>query len=114
MTGLPEGQTGALWMTRDVETGMLDVMARIGESLSSMPMFGPGGAGPSPDLARYRELIKAGGIPQGQVVRIVSTDKGQTTIMTVVNIDTSALAADTFSAPAGYSRMEMPMMPGRN
>lgn len=112
MTGLPDGQTGALWMTRDLETGMLEMMARVGESLQTMPMFAAGG-GPGPELTRYRELAAAGGIPQGQVVRIVATDKGQTTTMTLVGVEPGPLPAGTFAAPAGYSKMEMPMMPGR-
>jgi hypothetical protein len=112
MTGLAEGQTGALWMTEDLEIGMLDVMARVGDSLQSMPMFG-NGTGPGQELARYRQLVAAAGLPEGQVVRIVGSDKGRTTTMTLVDVEPGPLPADTFAAPAGYSKMEMPAIPGR-
>ena len=112
MTGLPECQAGALWMTRDVGTGMLELLARVGGSLNAMPMF-VGGAGPGQEMTRYRDLTAASGMPQGQVVRIVSSDKGQTTAMTLVSVEPGPLPTGIFSAPASYTKMQMPTMPGR-
>jgi hypothetical protein len=33
--------------------------------------------------------------------------------MTLVDVEPGPLPADTFAAPAGYSKMEMPAIPGR-
>jgi len=101
-------------MTKDVQTGMFELFARLGEAMSAlqMPMMG-GGAAPGQELTRYRELAAASGIPSGQVVRIVSTENGRASTITLVGVKPGPLPAETFAAPAGYQKMEMPVIPGQ-
>lgn len=112
VTGLPQGQTGALWMTPDVETGMFELFARLGEAMSALQMPMLGGASPGQELTRYRALATASGIPSGHVVRIVSTENGRASTITLMSVKPGPLPAETFAAPAGYQKMEMPAIPG--
>jgi hypothetical protein len=112
VTGLPQGQTGSLWMTTDVETGMFELFARLGEAMSALQMPMLGAASPGQELTRYRELATASGIPSGHVVRIVSTENGRASTITLMSVKPGPLPAETFAAPAGYQKMEMPAIPG--
>ena len=111
MTGLPDGQTGALWLTTDLDTGMFEVMARLGDVLDAMQMPMMGGGGGQAQFQKYRDLAAAQGMPRGQVVRIVSSDGRETSTMTMVGVEAGPFPASTFEPPSGYERMQMPSMP---
>ena len=107
MTGLPRDQTGELWLTNDTETGMFELMARLGDVLQ-LPMMG---GGSQSQLQKYRNMAAAQGLPGGRVVRIVSHDGDNTTTITLMGIEPGPFPADTFQPPSGYQQMQMPQMP---
>ena len=109
MTGLPRDQTGELWLTNDTETGMFELMARLGDVLDALqlPMMS---GGSHPQLQKYRNMAAAQGLLGGRVVRIVSHDGDDTTTITLMGIEPGPFPADTFQPPSGYQQMQMPMM----
>lgn len=106
MTG-PEGKTGSLWMTEDTDIGLFEGFARLGETFESMGM--PGRRNPMQRLREYTFYARAQGLPEGRVIRVVDGESG--TVITVGDVDKGPFAADTWSAPAGYTKQQMPMMP---
>ena len=44
--------------------------------------------------------------------RIVSTEGGQSTQITLMSLEPGPLPEHTFDAPAGYNQMQMPSIPG--
>ena len=107
-----DGQEGALWLTTETEIGLFELSARAAEATSMLrnPMIGGGGGGPQ-QFRRLRKLAEAQGLPDGRVVRIVSTDDGGG-VITLASVETGPLPGDTFEAPAEYEKMQMPAIPG--
>jgi len=108
-----DGQEGALWLTTEAEIGLFEISARAAEAASMLrnPMIGGGGGGPQ-QFRRLRMLAEAQGLPDGRVVRIVSTDDNGGGVITLANVETGPLPGDTFEAPAEYELMQMPWIPG--
>lgn len=106
MTG-PDGKSGALWMTNDTDTGLFEAFARLGETFQSMGM--PGMRNPMQRLRDYAFYARAQGLPEGRVIRVVDGETG--TVITVNGVEMGPFAADTWGAPAGYAKQQMPMMP---
>ncbi len=109
MTG-PEGQEGALWLSNDVDTGLLEVSSRVAEATSvlSMPMTGAEVFGPQ-RFAEYRAIAAAKGLHDGRVVRI-NTYGNDDTKITLMSVETGPLPPDTFQAPVGYEHIQMPSL----
>jgi len=107
-----DGQEGALWLTTETEIGLFELSARAAKSASMFrnPMTGGGGGGPQ-QFQRLRRLAEAQGLPDGRVVRIVSTDNGGG-VITLASVETGPLPGDTFEAPAEYELTQMPVIPG--
>lgn len=112
MTG-SDGQEGALWLTSDAEIGLFELFARAAEAASMMrnPMLGGGGGGPQ-QFRRLRALAEAQGLPDGRVVRIVSTDENGGGTITLANVEVGPLPGDTWVPPAEYEPRQMPAFPG--
>ena len=114
MSGMESGQTGMLWMTNDLEIGLFELTSTVAEATGalSMPMAGGGGLPNASDLARYQAIARAGGMPDGVVVRALMTGDGKTTTMTLLSVVPGPPPAGTFDPPSDYERMQMPSIPG--
>ena len=108
ITGMPQGQDGTFWVAPELDSGLFELFARMGDALEAlqMPMLGGGMGGPQQQLMRYREMSNASGLPDGGVVRL----NADVTI-TLQSRDEGPFADDPFVAPAGYEKMEMPTIP---
>lgn len=113
--GLREGKTAAIWLTDDLDVGLMEVFAKTVEFMDSMKlpamMAGQGGGVDNP-VQRFRALAQSSGLPDGRAVRVVNTDDGETSVMTLRSIGTGPFSFDPFGAPGDdYEEMRMPMMP---
>jgi hypothetical protein len=108
MTGLEAGQDATIWIASDLDSGLFEVFARMGDALEAMqmPMLGGGAGGPQEELMRYRQMTDAAGLPSGGVVRL----NADVTI-TLQSLDAGPFADDPFAPPAGYEKMQMPNIP---
>jgi len=107
MTG-PEGEKGALWMTEDIDVGLFESMSRMAERMSQ----GLGVPGMQNPMGRLRDTMayaKAQGLPEGRVVRVVNETENVT--ITLGEVTHGPFGAETWAAPAGYTKQQMPMMP---
>ena len=113
MTGLESGQEGTLWVAAELDSGLFELFARMGDALEAMrmPMLGGGGAGPQQQLMRYRQMSDATGLPDGGVVRLDANDQNGATTITLQSLDDGPFADDPFAPPAGYEKMQMPNIP---
>ena len=113
ITGMEEGQTATMWIASDLDSGLFELFARIGDALEAMqmPMLGGGMGGPQQQLLRFRQMREAANLPDGGVVRLVVDDAAGETTITLQALDQSAFADDPFAAPASYQKMEMPNIP---
>ena len=107
-----DGQEGTLWLSADAEIGLFELSLRAAEAASMLQNPMTGGGGGSQQFLQYRALAEAQGLPDGRVVRIVSSaDDGGGTI-TLMSVETGPLPTGTFEPPAGYEQMQMPSIPG--
>ena len=111
VTGLPQDQQGSLWLTNEIETGLFEVFARLGEVIEAMPSPMGMGGGNTPQEQMITDLAKATGVPDGKAVRFVSTENGSTATVTLVDLQPGPFPDDTFGAPAGYEKMQMLSLP---
>ena len=107
ISGLEPGQEGTIWVSSEVDSGLFELFARLGDALEvmQMPMLG-GGNGPQQQLMRYRQMKDAAGLPDGGVVRL----NAEVTI-TLQSLEQGPFADNPFAPPAGYEKMEMPNIP---
>jgi hypothetical protein len=108
MTGLEPGQEGTIWVAAELDSGLFELFARMGDALGAMqmPMLGGGASGPQGQLTRYLTMKDAAGLPDGGVVRI----NADATI-TLQSLEQGPFAEDPFAPPAGYEKMQMPNIP---
>ena len=106
-----DGNVGSLWLTTDSDIGLFEVMLRVADAASVMssPM---GGVGMSMSFLQFQTVAQAQGLPEGQVVRIVSDDGDGTTTITLADVQSGPLPGGTFEPPDGYTQMQMPSIPG--
>ena len=107
-----DGQEGALWLTTDAEIGLFELSLRAAEAASMLQNPMAGGGGGSQQFLQYRSLAEAQGLPEGRVVRIVSSEDNGGATITLISVETGPLPVDTFEPPAGYEQMQMPAIPG--
>ena len=108
VTGLGQGQDGVIWVAPDLDSGLFELFARMGDALQAiqMPMLGGGANGPQQQLMRYRQMKDASGLPDGGVVRL----NADVTI-TLLSLEQGPFAGDPFAPPTGYEKMQMPNIP---
>ena len=113
MTGLESGQEGTFWVASELDSGLFELFARMGDALAAMqmPMLGGGAGGPQQQLMRYRQMSNATGLPDGGVVRLDANDQNGATTITLQSLDEGPFADDPFAPPAGYEKMQMPAIP---
>ena len=113
ITGMEEGQTATMWITSDLDSGLFELFARMGNALEAMqiPMLGGGMGGPQQQLLRFRQMREATNLPDGSVVRLVVDDTAGATTITLQALDQTAFADNPFAAPAGYQKMVVPNIP---
>lgn len=113
MTGLESGQEGTLWVASELDSGLFELFARMGDALEAMqmPMLGGGAGGPQQQLMRYQQMSNATGLPDGGVVRLDANDQNGATTITLQSLDEGPFADDPFAPPAGYEKMQMPNFP---
>ena len=113
MTGLESGQEGTLWVASELDSGLFELFARMGDALEAMqmPMLGGGADGPQQQLMRYQQMSNATGLPDGGVVRLDANDQNGATTITLQSLDEGPFADDPFAPPAGYEKMQMPAIP---
>ena len=113
MTGLEAGQEGTLWVASELDSGLFELFASMGDALEAMqmPMLGGGAGGPQQQLMRYQQLGNAAGLPDGGVVRLDAKDQNGATTITLQSHDASPFSDDPFAPPAGYEKMQMPNIP---
>lgn len=109
MTG-PEGQQASLWLSTSSEVGLFEVWSRLAEHLSKVagPMMGggPGGRNPAAGMAKYMQLARAQGLPDGRVLRMDSADG----VSMVIDSWEHGPFGNWKEAPANYREQKMPMM----
>ncbi|MBQ00163.1 MAG: hypothetical protein CL477_20200 [Acidobacteria bacterium] len=108
ITGMEAGQEATIWVAAELDSGLFELFARMGDALQAMqmPMFGGGASGPQQQLMRYRQMKDAAGLPAGGVVRL----NADATI-TLQALEEGPFADDPFTPPAGYEKMQMPNIP---
>ena len=113
ITGLGPGQEGTMWVVPDLDSGLFELFARMGDALSAiqMPMLGGGLGGPQQQLMRYQQMIGAADLPDGGVVRLNASDQNGPTTITLQSLAEGPFAEDPFAPPAGYEKMQMPSIP---
>ncbi len=113
MTGLEPGHEGTLWVASELDSGLFELFARMGDALEAMqmPMLGGGAGGPQQQLMRYQQMSNATGLPDGGVVRLDANDQNGATTITLQSLDEGPFADDPFAPPAGYEKMQMPTIP---
>ena len=114
MTGLESGQEGTVWVASELDTGLFELFARVGDALGAMqmPMLGGGGSGgPQQQLMRYTQMSTAAGLPDGGVVRLNANDQNGPTAITLQSLEEGPFGDDPFVPPAGYEQMQMPNIP---
>ena len=113
MTGLESGQEGTLWVASELDSGLFELFAGMGDALEAMqmPMLGGGAGGPHQQLIRYQQMSNATGLPDGGVVRLDANDQNSATTITLQSLDEGPFADDPFAPPAGYEKMQMPNIP---
>lgn len=112
MSGPDVDGDAMLWMTQDIEIGMFEVFAQMGDAMANMnmPMMNRGGDNPADTLQNYMSMARAQGLPEGRVIRVVNSAEGTTTTITLQSTETGPFDASKFAAPAGYTKQQMPMM----
>ena len=105
-----DGSVGSLWLTADTEIGLFEVMLGVADAASVMSS--PMGGGMSLNFLQFQTIAQAQGLPDGQVVRIVSGDTDDTTTITLTDVQSGPLPSGTFEPPDGYTQMQMPSIPG--
>ena len=105
VTGMPQGQDGTVWVAAELDIGLFELFARMGDALEAMqmPMLGGGGGGPQRQLMRYLEMKDAAGLPDGGVVRL----NADVTI-TLRAIEQGPFGGNPYAGPAGYEKTQMP------
>jgi len=113
MTGLESGQEGTLWVASELDSGLFELFARMGDALAAMqmPMLGGGAGGPQQQLMRYQQMIGAADLPDGGVVRLNASDQNGPTTITLQSLVEGPFADDPFAPAAGYEKMQMPNIP---
>jgi hypothetical protein len=111
VTGM-DGAESTIWISGDVDTGLFELFAEMGDALQAMqgPMFG-GTGGPQQQMTRYREMRNAAGLPDGGVVRMNVDNAGGETVITLRALEQGTFG-DALSAPDGYQGMQMPNIIG--
>lgn len=103
-----------MWMSQDVDADFQTMAETLVESMSSMmdnPMMqmGGGGGGISDAFAQVRAQMNATEMPDGFPVQIISNAGGTQTTNTLRSIDqNAAFGPETWEAPAGYTKVDMP------
>ena len=113
MTGLKSGQDATLWVASELDSGLFELFASMGDALEAMqmPMLGGGAGGPQQQVLRYQQMSTAAGLPEGGVVRLDADDPNGATTITLQSLDEGPFADDPFAPPAGYEKMQMPNIP---
>jgi len=113
MTGMEAGQDGTFWIASELDTGLFELFARMGDALEAMqmPMLGGGLGGAQSQLTRYTEMKNVAGLPDGGVVRVNANDPNGATTITLQSIDVGPFGDNPFAPPAGYEKMQMPSFP---
>ena len=106
------GNRGTLWLTKDVDVGLLELLSRAldGASLLSSPLAS--GVGSAMNFQQFQALSEAQGLPEGHIVRVTSEAENGTTTVTMTNIETEPLPTELFNPPADYTQSDMPAIPG--
>jgi hypothetical protein len=114
MIGTGPGLESTIWVASDLDVGLFELFARMGDGLEAMqmPMMGGNRGGAESQLMRYTQMKNAAGLPDGGIVRVNSNDANGATTITLQSIDEGPLGDDPFSPPAGYEKMQMPNFPG--
>jgi hypothetical protein len=113
MTGTEPGQNGTFWIAPDLDVGLFELFARMGDALEAMqmPMMGGGAGGAQSQVLRYTQMKNAAGLPEGGVVRLNMNDASGVSTITLASLDEGPFGEDPFAAPAGYEQMQMPNFP---
>ncbi len=105
-----QGREGSLWMTDDIQIGLMEAMLQVSTVMIDNPMMnmgrmgGRGGSNPMSNIRSQLALARAQGLPEGKVIRIVDPAGG--TVMTLAGVGAPAAGWD--KVPAGYERQQMP------
>lgn len=92
-----------IWLTEDIDLDYFEVMRGIAENMSSAQPLVGGAAGVFGGLGDVD-------FPAGYPVRVVTVNDGETTTITLKKFEQRSFDAETFEAPAGYQKIEMPGM----
>ncbi|MEE2636717.1 MAG: hypothetical protein VYE68_05720 [Acidobacteriota bacterium] len=98
VTGMNDGQEATMWISSDLEVGLLELLARIGSAFESMPI-----GGNVSQMAQFREIQDAAGLPDGGVVQLSTTGSSGNVDLTLQDI-----AQGSFSLDEPSSCQQMP------
>lgn len=107
----PDGEQGSIWMTTETDTGLFEVFAAMAGAMNKMQMPGMmgGGGNPTDALQEYTFLARAQGLPEGRVIRLATAEAGGQ-VVTLMGVEHGPFGPETWVAPAGYTKQQMPMM----
>ena len=98
VTGMDDGQEATVWISSDLDVGLLELLVRMGDAFESMPM-----GGNASQLAQFREIREAADLPEGGVVQLTTNTAAGSAELTLLEI-----APGSFSLDAPSNCQQMP------
>jgi len=97
VTGMDDGQEATVWISSDLDVGLLELLTRMGDAFESMPI----GRNVS-QLAQFREIRETAILPEGGVVQLTTNSAAGSTELTLQEI---ALGSFSLDEPSNCQQM---------
>lgn len=115
MRGTIDGQAQdsevAVWMSEEPSVGISEIFLTLTEAVEALGITTSGNTLEQQQFRRFSALAKTPALPQGQVVRVHTTNNRRQTVLTLRTLDPSPLPAETFDVPNGYETMGLLGLP---
>ena len=115
MRGTIDGQARdsevAVWMSEEPSVGISEIFLTLTEAVEALGITTSGNTLEQQQFRRFSALAKTPALPQGQVVRVRTTNNRRQTVLTLRTLDPSPLPAETFDVPNGYETMGLLGLP---
>jgi hypothetical protein len=115
MRGANVGQTQdsevVVWMSEEPSVGISEIFLALTEAVEALGITTSGSTLEQQQFRRFSTLVKTPVLPQGQVVRVHTTNNHRQTTLTLRTLDPSPLPAETFNVPNGYEKMGLLGLP---
>ena len=115
MRGTIDGQAQdsevAVWMSEEPSVGISEIFLTLTEAVEALGITTSGNTLEQQQFRRFSALAKTRALPQGQVVRVHTTNNRRQTVLTLRTLDLGPLPAETFDVPNGYETMGLLGLP---